>query len=373
MTRLRKMAATAVAVVTTVGLAACGAVPGVTVEQIPLPAPGGIGDAITVHAAFDNALNLPAQAKVRLGGSDVGEVDDIVARDYRAEVTMSVSKDLRLPVGTGAELRQATPLGDVFVALVLPEDSSGPTITDGGTLQGPTSAAATVEDLLVSATALVDSGSVASLQQIFTELSAAIGGNAPELRGTIEGFTTAIDKFNRNAVQVDEAMAATADLTRALADGRNQIAAAVNRLPGAIDVVNDQIGAILATLEKSNQVTAATNDFLSTEQDSLSGLLGNLNTTLGALQEAAPILGPLSDRLSELNPKWIKATSSSAAALSAKIYWLSPGVGFDAATRLPNSSDVTNADHALQQSLARLIAMFAGQTGEKPERGGGDR
>lgn len=361
MNRMRKVAATAVALVTTVSLAACGSIPGLTVEQIPLPAPGGIGDSITVHALFDNALNLPAQAKVRLAGTDVGQVDDIVASNYRADVTMSVSTSVKLPVGTGAELRQATPLGDVFVALIPPADSSKGLIADGGKLTGPTSAAATVEDLLVSMTGLVDGGAVGAMQRIFTELSTALSGNAPELRGAIDGFTTAIDKMNRNAGAVDKAFATTANLTQSLADGRAQLAASINKLPGAIDAVNGDIGLILSTLDKTNNVTDATNDFLRSERQNLPELLGHLNTTLIALGNAAPTLGPLADAMEKLNPKWIKSTQGSAALVSEKVFWLTPGVGFDSASRLPEASDIMQGDHALQQTLARLLARLAGR------------
>ncbi|MGB6243949.1 MlaD family protein [Gordonia sp. (in: high G+C Gram-positive bacteria)] len=359
----KKAGIAAVALLTSVCLSACGVVPGVTVEQIPLPAPGGIGDAMTVHTSFENALNLPNKAKVKLGGMNVGEVESIVAKNYRAEVTMKVSKDTRLPIGTGAELRQATPLGDVFVALQPPADSSRGFVTDGGSLTGPTSAAATIEDLLVSMTGLVDSGSVSSLQRIFTELSTAIGGNAPELRGAIDGFTTAIDKFNKNSAAVDEAMATTAAWSKELADGRAQIAAAVNKLPAAINTVNSQLEMILTTFDKSNKVTAATNDFLNSQQADFTELLGHLNTTLVALNNSAPIFGPLADRLAELTPKWAKSTSGSAAAVSAKVYWLTPGVGFDAATRLPEGVDITNGMHSMEQTLARIIARLTGTKG----------
>ncbi|WP_425402229.1 MCE family protein [Gordonia shandongensis] len=359
----RKAGMALVAIATTVSLAGCGAVPGLTVEQIPLPAPGGIGDAITVHTSFANALNLPDKAKVKLGGVDVGEVESIVADNYRAEVTMTVSKDSRIPVGTGAELRQATPLGDVFVALETPDDASRGYVADGGRLTGPTSAAATVEDLLVSMTGLVDSGSVGALQRIFTELSTAVGGNAPELRGAIKAFTTAFEKFNANAGAVDEAMATTAHWSRELADGREQIAAAVNKIPPAIDVVNDQLELILSTLDKSNKVTAATNDFLNTGQDDLTEMLGHLNTTLIALRESAPTFGPLADRLRVLNPKWAKATPGSAAVVSAKVYWLTTGAGFDSASRLPEIADVTNGMHSMEQTIARIIARLTGTKG----------
>ena len=113
----------------TLAMSGCGVVPGLTVEQIPLPAPGGIGDSITLTADFDNALNLPTRAKVKLNGMNVGQVSEIEAENYSAIVTMQVGTATKLPVGTGAELRQATPLGDVFVALLPPpahRDCHGP-------------------------------------------------------------------------------------------------------------------------------------------------------------------------------------------------------------------------------------------------------
>ena len=96
----KKVGLAVAALLTTVSVSACGVLPGLTVEQIPLPAPGGIGDAMTVHTSFENALNLPNKAKVRLGGMDVGEVESIVAENYRAIVTMKVAKDTKLPIGS---------------------------------------------------------------------------------------------------------------------------------------------------------------------------------------------------------------------------------------------------------------------------------
>ncbi len=361
----KKIALAAVSLVTTVSLTACGALPGLTVEQIPLPSPGGLGDTIELHATFDNALNLPGQAKVRLGGTDVGEVADIVAKNYRADVTMNVSESIKVPVGTGAELRQATPLGDVFIALLPPAEASKGYMRAGDTLSGPTSAAATVEDLLISMTAQVDSGSIGALQNIFTELSTAIGseGQYVELQGAINGFTTAIDKFNRNSAEVDAAMKNTRVLTAQLAAGRNQIAAAVNKLPPAINAINDELGLILDTLDKSNQVTAATNDFLATRQADLIELFTHLNETMVALDKTAPQLGPLMQRLFELDPKWQQSTPGSAAAVSAKVYWLSPGVGFDSGSRFPELQDIDLGLKSLQQTLTIVLARLTGTRG----------
>lgn len=344
-------------------MSGCSLLPSLTVEDIPLPAPGGIGDGYSVNAVFDNALNLPTRAKVKLNGTDVGQVTDIVAQDYKAHVRMEVSTSIQLPKGTGAELRQATPLGDVFVALLIPPGNAASYIGDGGTLDGPRSAAATVEDLLVSAAAIVDGGSLGSLQTVLTELSNAVSGDSTELSGAIRGFTTAITRFNANAGQVDRAMANTRVLTGQLEAGRAQMVAVIAKLPAAIDVINGQMSTILTTLDKTNKVTAATNDFLATNKQNTIDLLDSLSTAFAGLKEAASVLGPLSDNLAQLNPKWAKSTPGSAAAVSAKLYWLSPGVGFDQATRLPELQDLDAGSQSLQQTLTRIIARLSGTKG----------
>ena len=89
-------------------------------ESLPLPAPGQIGaNAITVTAAFANAMNLPQKAKIKLNGADIGEVESIRTRDFTAYVTMRINADVALYTGATAQLRSATPLGDIFVAIRL--------------------------------------------------------------------------------------------------------------------------------------------------------------------------------------------------------------------------------------------------------------
>ncbi|MFT3662065.1 MAG: MlaD family protein [Gordonia sp. (in: high G+C Gram-positive bacteria)] len=372
MNRMKKITMGAVAAVTSVSLTACGALPGITVEQIPLPSPGGLGDTIQISGRFDNALNLPMQAKVRLGGIDVGEVTDIVAENYQAVVTMNISETIKVPVGTGAELRQATPLGDVFVALDMPTSTDHGFMKDGDNLTGTTGAAATVEDMLVAITAQVDSGSISSLQTLFTELSTAISGEGKykELQGTINGFTQAIEKFNKNSSEVDRAMANTAKLTGQLAKGRDQIAAAVNKLPPAIATINDDLGLIVDTLSKSNQVTQATNDFLNKREDTLIDLIGNLATTMSTLDETAPQLQPLVQRLLELTPKWKKSTLGSAATVNARLWYLTPGVetfpgiSSDSASRWPElDKDLPNTVDSLRQTLEAINSRLTGRNG----------
>ena len=360
-------AALIVGVTATLTRSGCSRLPGLTVEQIPLPSPGGIGESISVKATFDNALNLPSRAKVKLFGTDVGVVEKIEARDYRAVVTMAVSTNAKLPAETGAELRQATPLGDVFIALKPPSGVTGGNyIADGGELRGPTSAAATVEDLLVTAAATVDGGSLGSLQTIITELSAAVGttpADHNDLVGVLRGFTTAITRLNANSAQVDRSMALTRGLTAQISDGRPQLQAAIAKLPAAVNAVNSQMSMILATLDKTTKVTAATTDFLNTTQGETIELLNSLAVALAGLNTATHSLGPLVDNLHLLLPKWAKSTKTSAAAVSTQVYYLTPGTGFDSASRFPELKDLDASTKSLQQTLTRILAQLTGTKG----------
>lgn len=183
------------------------------------------------------------------------------------------------------------------------------------------------------------------------------------MNDSIQGLTTAIRKFNQNAGEVDEAMANTRVLTGELAAGRAQIMASINKLGPAVNAVNGQIGSILTTLDKTQSVTAATNDFLNTNGDNLVEMIGHLATVLSGLRQASGTVGSLSDNLHILVPRWVKTTQGSAAALSAKVYWLNPGVGFDSASRLPEMGDLDAGSAALQQTLTRLLARLTGTRG----------
>ncbi len=112
----RTLIATSAAAVLVGSLTSCS----MGLDRIPLPAPGGARGTYTISATFENALNLPFKAKVRMAGANIGEVESMSAQGYTAVVAMRIDSEVRIPVGTEAELRSATPLGDVFVSLKPP-------------------------------------------------------------------------------------------------------------------------------------------------------------------------------------------------------------------------------------------------------------
>jgi ABC-type transporter Mla subunit MlaD len=67
----KKKFTVALAAAVSLTTAGCGATNGLA--SLPLPKPGlSSGAGYTINAVFANALNLPAFAKVRLAGADIG-------------------------------------------------------------------------------------------------------------------------------------------------------------------------------------------------------------------------------------------------------------------------------------------------------------
>jgi len=65
----RTLAATAAAATVLGGCATNG------LGSLPLPAPGIGSGGYLITAVFSNALNLPAHAKVKLAGADIGQLE----------------------------------------------------------------------------------------------------------------------------------------------------------------------------------------------------------------------------------------------------------------------------------------------------------
>ena len=80
---------------------------------------------LPIKIQFSSVLNLPARAKVDSGGVQIGVLDHVQLDGTTAVAYVDISGDSTLPGDTRAELRQATPLGDIYIALVPPEDRSG--------------------------------------------------------------------------------------------------------------------------------------------------------------------------------------------------------------------------------------------------------
>lgn len=145
----------------------------------------------------------------------------MAAVDFRAVTTLRIRHDVTLAAGSTAQLRTATPLGDVFVAITPPDQPGAGMLADGDTIPiDQTGAAATVESVLSSAAILVNGGAVHNLTNVVNGTGRAAGQDGQAFGRMIGKSNELLGKLNARSGQLDAAMTETAQLARAL-DGKS--------------------------------------------------------------------------------------------------------------------------------------------------------
>ncbi|WP_227465359.1 MlaD family protein [Mycobacteroides chelonae] len=259
-------------------------------QSLPLPAPGGSSGGYAITAEFSNALNLPAKAKVKLNGADIGEVDSIRAQNFTAYVHMRINTDVQLPVGSTAELRSATPLGDVFVAIrpSLQARGSAPLLHQGDTIPvGSTTAAATVEQVLTSAALLVNGGTVRHLTSIVNGAGSAVGGRGVKVGELIQQTSRLISRLSARSNQVSTALRTTSDLASTLSGRQDTINAALAAAGPATSVIADNAAVLADLVDGVARITGQLSRFPSLQGTDQRSLIADLNQLSAAFNEVS--------------------------------------------------------------------------------------
>ncbi|AZG45830.1 MCE family protein [Gordonia insulae] len=341
-------------------LAGCG----VGLSDLPLPKKGSeSGNTYTLRAEFANALNLPQEAKVKLNGADVGSVQSMSVRDYVAVVSMHVQDDVRLPVGTRAELRSATPLGDVFVALQPPREPDAATgdLADGDTIAlKDTGAATTVEEILSTSALLVNGGVLRDLTTIINGLGRTVGDRGDELSELIARSTRLISSLSARSGDIRNALRQTDALVSTVSAQEKSVSESLAAAGPALDVIASNSDQIITLVNQVGQISTQLSRYPSIATGKTQHLVANLNTLSKGLNDAATAPGADLTKMNALLAPVIKITNSTAAHVDADLEDLSIGAlpdprhRADPGARLPDLTDVGNVVGTITYTLERL-------------------
>ena len=181
---------------TTVGVAILVTVSGCSFDPATVRVPGTTvsNENYSLTIEFANVLNLPRGAKVIADGVEVGNLVDLTIIDPEAAsgpagapragyivAEVAIEESTRIPVVTRAELRQATPLGDVHIALISPPDDRGPMLADGANIPiAQTALAPQVEDTMAGLASMVGGGAVNSFQNTVRQMNSVLPADTAE-------------------------------------------------------------------------------------------------------------------------------------------------------------------------------------------------
>ncbi|MEC3953168.1 MCE family protein [Nocardia sp. CDC153] len=350
----------------------------VTVDTLPMPKPGLGAPGYTVHAAFADALNLPDHAHVKIGGTDIGVVTRIKTTNFLADVQMLIRQDIQLPKGTTVELRQATPLGDMFVAMTLPSaQAAGEPLRDGDTIGvDHTAAGASVEQLMMSISLLLNGGGINQAAKITGQLDSMFAGRAPELSHLITEMTAAIAALNARTGDIDRVLGGMNSLSGELARRKAQLGQAADTFPALIALVTENNQQIVDLLAKVATTTDALGDFANTTGDDFVGLFNSIQALMSGFAQSDQ-LTPALDGLHQIYPSLMASLRGPALAVAATVSYLDIGALTDpSGSRWPEVGDVGQFIGSLAQVLAKVFGRVTSpprQPDTQPEPQGGDR
>ncbi|TDZ78936.1 MlaD family protein [Mycobacteroides salmoniphilum] len=159
--------------------AALAVVPACSTEALDptkMPMPGAYlpKDTYRVKIEFSSVLNLPGRAKVDSGGVQVGLLDRVELRGTTPIAYIDIDGGTKFPRNVRAELRQATVLGDIYIAMISPTNPAPAQLQDGDSIAlADTVPAANVEDLMRSMSNLIGGGSLNTMQTTVANMNSS--------------------------------------------------------------------------------------------------------------------------------------------------------------------------------------------------------
>ncbi|ORV92304.1 mammalian cell entry protein [Mycobacterium interjectum] len=268
--------------------------------RLPVPGAYSPGHAYRVKIQFSSVLNLPARAKVDSGGVQVGVLDHVQLDGSTAVAYVDIAGDTKLPGNTRAELRQATPLGDIYIALVPPADrgEDAPVLRDGGTIPlRNTAPADNVEDLLRSVSNLVAGGAIGTLQSTVVNVNKAFPKNPAELTRMQQTLAGVLNDLAANQDTIDGILSSMENITTNMAANTAVFNRLVTEGPPKLEGLSAITMAILNVVGDSRDVSKLGGELTNPITGDIMQMLSYLTPMVGTLATVDTTIPVLADKL----------------------------------------------------------------------------
>ena len=267
-----------------------------------LPLPGGPvdeGNSYEVTAEFSDILNIVPKSPVMVDDVTVGEVTDVERVGWHARITMRVRDDVKLPDNAVAEIRQASLLGEKYVALEPPPNQQ-PTgqLADGDNIPlSDTGRNPEVEEVLGALSFLLSGGGVGQLGTITQELNKVMDGRTDRLRHLLGSLDDVVGTLDQQKADIIHAMESMNSLTATLNREKQTIGDALDVVGPAVSVLADQHDELMKMLVSLDRLGKVGTRVIGASKDNVIKTLAELKPVLTRISDAGDSLAPGLDML----------------------------------------------------------------------------
>lgn len=268
---------------------------GCGLEDVPMPKLVG-GPTYHLDLRFDDALNLPVGAPVKMAGATIGQVSRVEVQDYVADVQVEIADDVQVRASSGAELRLTSPMGTSFIEVT--QGRTGPVLHEGDDIDtARTSEAPDVTDLLSALSTVVTGGSFGDISTIIHELNVALTGNGGTVRSLLHRLDTSVTGLNRELPTLDRLTASLDRLTTRLKADLPGITAALTDLSRLVTTLESQRTQMMTALGSLRRFELQATPFTRATHTDLLRNLGSLRTVFRTLLGVRSDIGATLDGL----------------------------------------------------------------------------
>lgn len=216
-------------------------------NSLDMPGTAGHGSgSYTITVELPDVATLPQNSPVMVDDVTVGSVSGIEAMQrpdgtFYAAVKVSLDGSVDLPENVTAKVAQTSLLGSQHIDLTPPVDQAGQgKLRDGANI--PLSRAGrypTTEEVLSSLGVVVNKGNLGALQDITDEFYTAVAGRSGQFTDLIPRLAELTSSLDQQTGDIVAALDGLNRFAGILANGRDSLGRALDSLPAALKVLND--------------------------------------------------------------------------------------------------------------------------------------
>lgn len=264
-------------------------------NSVDMPGTRGHGSgSYTITVELPDVATLPQNSPVMVDDVTVGSVSgiDAVQREdgtFYAAVKLALDSNVDLPDNSTARVAQTSLLGSQHVELVPPaEDASTAMLRDGSNIPvARTGRYPTTEEVLASLGVVVNKGNLGALQDVTEELYAAVAGRTgsfADLLPRLAELTTSLNEQTADIIAAAEGLDRFAGI---LAQNKDSLGRALDTLPDALKVLNNNRTNIVDTFSALNDFAGVAADILAKTKVDFAADMKDLYPVIKALNDNA--------------------------------------------------------------------------------------
>jgi virulence factor Mce-like protein len=282
----RKLSAIAAVLVTSMTGCSFGGI-----NSLPLPGTVGRGPgAATYHIELASVGTLESNSPVLIDDVVVGTVGPMRVQNWHAEVDVSVRPEVVVPANAIATVGQTSLLGSMHISLGPPLGEAprgrlqpGSTISLAQSFSYPST-----EQTLSTLSTVVNAGGLGQIGDVVRGFNIALSGHEVEARDLLSRLNEFVGVFDQQRGNVIASLKALDRLAGTLANQNSVLAATLQKLPPAIEVLNRERPRITTALAKLRTLSDSATSLINDTQADLVRNLTNLGPTLQALADVGP-------------------------------------------------------------------------------------